>query len=36
MEEAAENGKELSHSAHGSGMNGYLHYIKNFNGFYAF
>jgi hypothetical protein len=21
MEEAAENGKELSHSAHGSGMN---------------
>jgi hypothetical protein len=24
MEEAAENGKELSHSAHGSGMNEWL------------
>jgi hypothetical protein len=29
MEEALENGKELSYSAHGSGMNEYMCIVTN-------
>jgi hypothetical protein len=36
MEEAPENGKELSHSAHGNGMNERVNILVQFNKYHNY